>query len=226
MRPRERYRHHGPTPFGDAELLALVLGTGSRNASSLEVATSLLQRFGGLLGVALADPAELVAVQGVGPARATQVHAALHAGRRSLQVPARPKPVCTPAAAYRLLGPRLRGLRDEELHGLYLDRRRHPLATRVLTRGSDGFTVVDPRQVFRVAVAVGACGVVLAHNHPSGDPTPSEQDRDISTRVAQAGKVLGIGLLDHLVIGSAGFVSLAERGHLPHWRGAEALWMH
>jgi DNA repair protein RadC len=98
---------------------------------------------------------------------------------------------------------------------LFLDRRRRLLAHRALTRGSDAFTVVDPRQVFRVAVGCSASAVILAHNHPSGDPTPSRQDEDVTRRVVQAGRTLGIPVLDHLVVAGARYVSLAESGAVP-----------
>ena len=97
---------------------------------------------------------------------------------------------------------------------MFLDRRRRPLAIRCLTRGSDGFTVVDPRQILRVAVELGATGIILAHNHPSGGPTPSEHDRTVTRRVARAGDLLGVRLLDHLIVGHEGYRSLAEEGLL------------
>lgn len=224
MRPRERYVCAGPDPAGDAELLALVLGTGVAGRSALDVAVGLLDRFEGLQGVARASVQELEAVRGVGRARAIRVHAGLHAGRRSLRAGERAGPVARPASAMELLGPALRGLVDEELHGLFLDRRRHLLAHRMLTRGSDAFTVVDPRQVYRVALRVGAAALILAHNHPSGDPTPSTQDREVTRRVAAAGRVLGIPLLDHLVVGDASWVSMAEEGSLPAWEGEGPCW--
>lgn len=224
MQARERYLSAGPMPAGDAELLALVLGTGVVGTSALGVAAAVLQRFGGLSGVARASVHELCAVRGVGPARAVRVHAALQAGRRSLAVHELGTPIRSPAEAYAVLGPALSGLNDEELHGLYLDRRRRIMAHRTLTRGSDAFTVVDPRQIFRVAVQIGACGVVLGHNHPSGDPEPSRQDIDVTRRVAHAGRTLGIALLDHLVVGSTRYRSLAQAGHVPALGPTEAVW--
>jgi len=224
MRPRERYAHRGPGGFGDIELLGLVVGSGTARRSSEEVAATVLRRFGGLPGVAAASVTELRGLHGLGLASAVRVHAAVQLGRRSLARPSPAGPVTSVSAARRLLAPGLSGLLDEELHGLYLDRRRRPLAQRCLTRGSDAFTVVDPRQIFRVAVQVGASGVILAHNHPSGDPTPSAQDHDVTGRVAAAGRVLGIPLLDHLVVGHEAVVSLAEEGALPVWRSEPPGW--
>ena len=224
MRARERYLQQGPTGFGDAELLALVLGTGVSGRSALSIAAGLFDRFGSVGGLVNAQPQELGAVPGIGPARAIRLHAALTLARR-----VRPEldtriPITCPAAAFGELGPPLAGLSHEELHALYLDRRRRPLAHRVLTRGSDGFTVVDPRQIFRPAVTLRACAVVLAHNHPSGDPEPSRQDIAVTARVARAGRVLGAVLLDHLVVASGRYTSLAEGGHLPTWTESLPTW--
>lgn len=223
MQARERYAARGPSEFGEVEMLALVLGTGRPGQSAREVAATVLTHTGGLAGLADAPVQELTRLPGLGLARAVRVHAAVQLGRRSLAAPLRDAAVTTPEAAGALLAPGLRGRADEELHALYLDRRRRPLAQRALTRGSDGFTVVDPRQVYRVAVRLGASGVILAHNHPSGDPTPSAQDIDVTERVARAGRVLGVPLLDHLVVGHT-VVSMAERGLVPGGRSTAPSW--
>jgi DNA repair protein RadC len=221
MGPRERYLDDGPDTFGDTELLALVLGTGAGGRSVAQIAESLLRRYDGLAGVARADPKAIADEVGIGPARAARVHAGLVLGRRALRHPARPTPIEGPQHAWQVLGAGLTGLGHEELHVLLLDRRRRPIARRALTRGSDSVTVVDPRQVYRVAIELGAAAVVLAHNHPSGDATPSRQDRDVTRRMAEAGRVLGVTLLDHLVIGDGRYVSLAEEGCLPLWEGRD-----
>ncbi len=225
MGRRERYRIEGPGGFGDAELVALILGAGIQGRTALEIAAGLLERFGGLGGLHRRQPHELMLEVGIGLERSVRLHAALEAGRRALRAPELPDdPVQTPIAALRLLEPGLRGLVDEELHGLFLDRRRRPLALRRLTRGSDAFTVVDPRQVFRIAVGVGASSLILAHNHPSGDPEPSAQDHEVTHQVARAGRILGIQLVDHLVIGAGAFRSLAEAGVLSPWAPAGPAW--
>lgn len=216
MQPRERYLSQGPQDLGDVELLALLLGTGAGGRSTLTIAADLVTRFGGLHGVAHVEPLRLQQVAGVGQARAVRLHAALEAGRRAHGVPTdRPVQISSPGDAARLLVPQMRSLPVEELHALYVDRRNRPIGQRRLTRGSDGFTVVDPRQVFRPAIEMGAAGVILAHNHPSGDPTPSSMDREVTRRTANAGRVLGVRLLDHLVIGGTDWISLAESGELP-----------
>lgn len=216
MQLRERYHLSGPAAFTDVELIACVLGSGSAAGSGRQVAARLVERFGGLRGLARCEPHELLAVVGIGPERAVRVHAALELGRRAAAAPESlgPERVVDPDDARSWLVPGLKGLRHEELHGLFLDRRRRVLARRRLTVGSDSFTVVDPRQVFRVALGVGAQAVVLAHNHPSGDPTPSRLDQQVTDRVAEAGRVLGIVLVDHLVVGEVHAVSFAEQGRL------------
>ncbi len=224
MKLRERFLESGDDELGDAELLALVLGTGTRGRSALRLSVDVLERFGSVDALAQASASEVMEVGGVGPAVAARVLAALAVGRRSLRPPLHAETVGDAASAWRLLGPGLSGLPREELHALYLDRRHRPISRRSLTRGSDAFTVVDPRQVFRPAVALGATAVILAHNHPSGDPTPSAQDRDVTRRVATAGRVLGVALLDHLVVAGGTFTSLAEQGALPRWATSEPAW--
>jgi len=216
MRPRERYTVEGPMRFGDDELLALILGTGTAERSAIDIARDLLARFDGPSGLAQAPPGALASVLGIGEARAVRVHAACSLGRRANEHPP-PLRVRSPEDAWDFLHPRVVGLQQEELHALYLARGGRLLSCQRLTAGNDCFTIVDPRQVLRPAIALGATGIILAHNHPSGDPTPSEADRDCTRRVASAGRVLGVALLDHLVLGRHHFVSLAGAGVLPAW---------
>ncbi len=224
MHQRERYLHHGPSLFGDTELLALALGAGTASRTALSIAADLLDHFGSVAALSRALPQELSRVAGVGPASSTRLHASLSLARRARVLTEHPSPVLTPEHAYRILGPGLQELRHEELHAVYLDRRRRPLGQRALTRGSDGFTVVDPRQIYRPAIALGASAVVLAHNHPSGDPTPSGQDVAVTERVVQAGRVLGVPLLDHLVVAGERFTSLAREGYVAVEATAPPAW--
>lgn len=211
MKNRERYLREGPASFSDAELVALILETGIRGRSAVQIATEWVERGGNLRALARMEPHEWVDLAGIGPARAVRVHAALALARRIDRAdPAEHRPIADPKQAFAVLGPGLFDLPHEELHGLFLDRRHRPLALRRLTSGSDALTVVEPRQIFRVAIGVGAAAVVLAHNHPSGDPTPSAEDRAITERVARAGQIVGVSLLDHLVIGGRAFVSLGQ----------------
>lgn len=208
---RERYLREGPSAFSDAELVAVILETGIRGRSAVQIATEWVEQGGSLRALARMEPLQWVGVAGIGRARAVRVHAALALARRIDRTePSGTVPVSGPQEAFAVLGPALFDLPHEELHALFLDRKNRPLAHRKLTSGSDALTVVEPRQVFRVAIGVGAVGVVLAHNHPSGDPTPSAEDRAITERVARAGQIVGVSLLDHLVIGGRSFVSLGQ----------------
>lgn len=214
--PREQYLQHGPEGAGDVDLLTLVLGTGAAGRSARAIALDLLERHGGLVALANTEPAALATVRGVGLARAVRIHAALELGRR--RATARPMDqdvVDGPAAAARILVPPLRGLDREELHGLYLDRRRRPVARRCLSQGGERATVVDPRRVFRLALELRASAVVLAHNHPSGLAEPSMEDERSTRELLTAGRAVGVEVVDHLVVGQEGWTSMAERGVLP-----------
>jgi len=225
MRLRETYSQDGPGKLSDTEILALVLGTGTRGSNALSVAATLLERFDGVHGLQLAEPQELAGTHGIGPAQAIRLHAAMQLGRRSLCRLADREICRTATDAYGLLAPGLLGLADEELHGLFLDRRRCLIARRVLTRGSHAFTIVDPRQIYRIGLKLGATAVILGHNHPSGNPEPSQADREVTAAVAHAGRILRIPLLDHLVVSDCGWTSLAQEGGLPRHLGTEqTLW--
>ncbi len=215
MRPRERYTLLGPEQSTDAELLALILGVGAAGKSTLELGQSLLERFGDLPGVSRAPVEALRRVPGVGPARAVRLHAALQAGRRATRGAHRPPElVRTPDQAFEMLRHGLEDRDTEELHALYLDRKGRVSALIMLSRGSEGATVADPTQVFRPAVQCGAQAVILAHNHPSGDLAPSDADLMVTRRLLAAGRLLGIELTDHLIIGRGCYVSLRNEGHL------------
>ncbi len=213
--PRERYAWSDGAGFGDVELLALVVGVGTASRSSRAIASDLLDTFGSLSDIAAAPVQALARVHGVGPALAVRVHAACQLGRRALRRPG--GPVHTPDQVWRQLRGLMAGLTREELHGLYLDRRGHLRFHRRLTVGTARFTIVDPAQILGPALASGCPALVLAHNHPSGDPEPSEADIVCTRRVAEAAGVLGVRLLDHIVVGNDTYVSLAERGMLPAW---------
>ena len=215
MRNRERYALYGPEHFTDTELLALIIGLGCAGQSSGELAAALLSRFGGLPQLLNAPVSALEQVPGIGPARAVRLHAALHAGQRVARAQRRePAIVRSPEDAWHLLRPNLEALESEELHALYLSRRNVVIALRPLTRGTDQTTIVEPRQVFRPAVQCGAASVIVAHNHPSGDPTPSGLDIEATHRLVAAGRVLGVALVDHLILGAGTFVSLGRWGEI------------
>jgi DNA repair protein RadC len=205
----QAYVVSGGEDTADRELLAMVLdGVGCPG----EAAGALLTRFGSLHALANAEVFELAQTEGVSVPVAIRLHAVLQLGRRSVRRATDLRALRSVDDAYALFAPRFEGRRTEELHAAFIDRCGYPLAVRRLTVGSEQYTVVDPRQIFRIAVSLGASGVILAHNHPSGDPTPSEQDRDVTRRAMHAGNVLGITLYDHLVIGRDCYVSIAREG--------------
>jgi DNA repair protein RadC len=215
MRPRERYMLQGPEQFGDEELLALALGTGCAGLPIRQVAAGLLSRAGGAAGLPALPPGAIQGVPGIGPARAVRLHASLALARRALLSVEGGAVITVASDAVPWFQPRLGGLDREELHALLLDRRQRVLAYRVISCGNDAHTIVDPRQIYREALLHRACAVIVAHNHPSGDPSPSRADVEVSLRLQQAGRVLGVELLDHVVLAGGCWVSLREQGLLP-----------
>ena len=216
-RPRERLAEHGPEYLSNAELLAIVLRTGTRKANAVDLAQALLTRFGGLTGLADADIQALTEVPGIGPAKATEIKSALEVGRRLLLARAGEKPRVGGAAdAAAILGPLIRSLEQETLRVMLLDSRHRVVEVANAATGSLNVVSARMRDLFRSAVRRNCAAVILAHNHPSGDPTPSPDDLRLTEAAIQAGNLLGIKVLDHLVIGKTGdgFVSIREAGNV------------
>jgi DNA repair protein RadC len=215
-RPRERLRRLGGRHLSLRELLAIVVGSGGKGRSAFEVADGLMARAeGSLRHLSGLDPAALEAVPGVGAANAAKVLAAVELGRRAAQEAAPPDdPIRGPSDVFRLMGPSLRDLGQEEFHVLLLNTRHRVIRTVPVTRGILDASLIHPREVFRLAVAELAAGVILVHNHPSGDPTPSAEDRAVTRQLKEAGRALGIPVLDHVIVGDGGFTSMAEAGEL------------
>jgi DNA repair protein RadC len=214
-RPRERLAALGAHRLTDTELLAIVLGCGTRGAGATEVAGALLRACGGLPGLALAGDQELRSQLGVGPARATLVQAALELGRRTTAArPFRGQRLAGASDVWTYFRGRLAPLRVEEFWAVALDVRHRVESELCLARGSLTGVEVHPRDVFRPLIRAAAAAVIFCHNHPSGDPTPSRQDVELTTRLREVGDLCGIPVVDHVVVGWEGFVSLAER----QWR--------
>jgi DNA repair protein RadC len=215
-RPRERLRAHGPHALSAAELLAVVVGSGAAGGSALHVAQAVLGRFdGSLRRLATTPVAALTRVRGVGPARAVAIHAALELGRR-LAAEGRDDgtPITSPRDVWQLYAPRLQDLPVEEFHVAVLDAQ-HRLERDVLvTRGILNSSLVHPREVFREAIAERAAAVILVHNHPSGDPSPSPEDRAVTDQLVAAGRLLDIPVHDHVIVGRGRYASFAEAGLL------------
>lgn len=203
-RPRERFQACGAKALGDAELLAILLRTGTRDRSALDVSRDLLAGFGGTLsGLACAQLQELATFKGVGISKAIGVQAAFAMARRLQQAQARERPKLeSPADVADLLREELRGKSQEEFHVLLIDPRHTLLRDDCVTIGLADRSQVHAREVFRGAIRESACRIILAHNHPSGDPTPSPQDVECTRGLVEAGKVIGIDILDHVIIGS------------------------
>jgi DNA repair protein RadC len=210
-RPRERLQHFGPQALSLAELLAIILRTGTRGDNALDLANKLLAKYGGLPGLVRADFRELCAEHGIGEAKSAQVKAALEIGRRlaSAQVDTRYK-ISTPADAANLVMLDMAYLDSEQMRILLLDAKGQLIEKASLYQGTANSAVLRAAEVFRPAVIRNCPGLILCHNHPSGDPTPSREDIETTKQLVAAGRVLDIELVDHIIIGHQRFVSLKE----------------
>ena len=207
--PVNRLQHYGPTSLSSAELVAAVLQT----PAALSLAHELLARFNGLLGLARASIHELCSVAGIGPAKASQLKAALELGRRLLI--ASPKDrhqVKSPADAANLDMTEMMTLNQEHFRVICLDSKNYVIKTVTLYVGSLNTSMIRVGEVFETAIKCHAAAILVVHNHPSGDPTPSPEDVNVTGLLVQAGKLLDIDVLDHLVVGQQRYVSLKERG--------------
>jgi DNA repair protein RadC len=211
--PRERLRARGADALSAAELIALLLRTGTRGRDALDVARALLARTGGLDRLESAPASELAAVSGVGAAKAASLIAAFELGRRCAcsHLP-EGAALRSPQDVFRHFGARLRRVQQERFVVVFLDGRHRVLGEEMVAQGTLTASLVHPREVFRPALRASAAAVILVHNHPSGDPTPSAEDRVVTDRLARAGEILGVRVLDHVVVAERGYVSLREEG--------------
>jgi len=214
-RPRERLQALGVESLSDAELLALLLRTGTRRTDALGIARELLNRHGGLHALARMGSGELARAPGIGPAKSATICASLELGRRiatrRLEAGA---PFRDPADVHRHFHPSLRHAVHERFVVVLLDGRHRVLHEEVVSQGTLTASLVHPREVFRTALRESAAALVLVHNHPSGDPSPSREDRTVTTRLAEAGEILGVRVLDHVIVAERGFYSFREQGAL------------
>jgi len=212
-RPRERLYSHGPAALADAELLALQLGSGTRGRSAVDVAREMLAAYGSLADVAGREVGELAHVAGVGPAKAARLAAAFELTRRlRARTPGRRIILSTPTEVYAAFGPLMEDLRHEVFRVALLDAQNGLLRDRIVSEGTLSASLVHPREVFKPAIVESAASVILLHNHPSGDPTPSREDIRLTRQLVECARLLELSVHDHLVIGRGRFVSLAERG--------------
>jgi DNA repair protein RadC len=216
-KPREKLIARGAGALSDAELLAVLLRTGRAGEGVLELAQRWLDDVGGLHRLASLDPEQLVRRPGVGPAKGLVLAAALELGRRLARRDLAAQPVYERPEAVARWVLRAFGRESVEVFGcLTLDSRNRLVREHVLHRGLRDQAAVEPAMVFKAAIADDAHAVILWHTHPSGDPTPSADDEELTRRLAEAGALLRIRVLDHVVVGQGGWVSLRERGIVPH----------
>ncbi len=212
-RPRERLRTLGARHLSVRELLTILVGSGGPGGSAFSVAEALLDLVDGSLErLAAMDGGTMEQADGVGSATAARVLAALELGRRAAHEPADAEeaPIRGPEDVYRRMASRMRDLQQEEFHALLLNTRHRVVREVAVTRGILDASLIHPREVFRAAVSEGAAAVILVHNHPSGDPTPSAEDRAVTRQLASAGRALGIPVLDHVVIGRGKWSTLGS----------------
>lgn len=212
-RPRERMLQYGAGALSHAELLAILVRTGTRKESAIHIAQRMLTAAGGLRGLVDLSLDEMLHTKGIGPAKAIQLKAGIELGRRlaKTRLP-EAETIRSPQNVAELLMEQLRYLQQEHFVCLFLNTKNHIIAQETLSIGSLNASIVHPREVFRAAIKCSSASIVCAHNHPSGDPTPSPEDIQLTRRLCEAGEIVGIDVLDHIVIGDGKFVSLKEQG--------------
>ncbi len=212
VRPRERLLYYGRETLTDRELLALLLGTGTRDKTALGLADELLIRFPEGLSDLTCE--ELSEVPGIGTAKACSVIAGLELGKRLAARPVRREALTDPGQAAAFFESRLSRLHQERFLVALVDAKGQVIGLEEVARGDVTGAVTGPRETFRTAVKRGAFAVILAHNHPSGDPTPSGADLALTRQLCEAGKLLGIRVVDHIIIGEGRYISLKQEGCL------------
>jgi DNA repair protein RadC len=214
-RPRERFMKSGPGSLSNHELLAIMLRTGTKNESVLQLSNRLLTHFEGLRLLKDASLEEITSIKGIGTAKAIQVLAAVEMGKRVANLVHEDRYVIrSPEDGAKLMMNEMRFLTQEHFVCLYLNTKNQVLHKQTIFIGSLNASIVHPREVFKEALRRSAASVICVHNHPSGEPAPSREDIDVTKRLAECGKILGIDMLDHLIIGENKYVSLKEKGYL------------
>jgi DNA repair protein RadC len=214
-RPRERFIQNGPASLSNHELIAILLRTGTKDESVLQLSNRLLTNFEGLRLLKDATLEEMTEIKGIGQAKAIQVLAAVEIGRRitNLNYPDR-YVIRSPEDGANYVMNDMRFLSQEHFVCLYLNTKNQVLHKQTIFIGSLNASIVHPREVFREALKRSAASIICLHNHPSGDPAPSREDIEVTKRLVECGKMIGIDVLDHLIIGENKFVSLKEKGYL------------
>jgi DNA repair protein RadC len=211
-RPRERLVRSGPESLSNAELLAIILRTGSREENVVSMSSRILSEYS-IKQLSLANVKRLTQIHGIGEAKATQIAAVFELARRLETFIEEPKrKVCSPKDVYTLMYPKMREQKKERFITLYLDTKNQILKEETVSIGSLNASIVHPREVFKSALLESSASVIMIHNHPSGDPSPSREDILVTEKLVEGGKLLGIDVLDHIIIGDGKYVSLKDEG--------------
>jgi len=214
-RPRERLVKFGPETLSDAELLAIILRTGAKGQTALDFARTLISTYGSFQGMDNASIVELSGLKGIGPAKAAQIKAVLEIAKRFWRKEFKEgKPFTNSRAVYEHFHETLRGKKKELFIALLLDSKNKKIREVKVSEGSLTSSHVHPREVFNPVVKDSAASLILVHNHPSGDPTPSRDDIEITRRLKEVGELLGVKVLDHIIIGGGRYTSFADEGIL------------
>src|SRR5690625_1602079 len=214
-RPRERLLAFGASHLSNQELISILIGSGTKEASALDLSNRVLMHFEGIRLLADATIEELTSIRGIGEAKGVSILAAIEIGKRlNQQRPEEKYIIRSPEDGADYVMEEMRHLKQEHFVALFLNTKNQVIHQQTIFIGSLNASIVHPREVFREAVKRSAATIICVHNHPSGDPTPSQEDIHVTRRLVESGKIMGIELLDHLVIGDRKFVSLKEKGYL------------
>ena len=200
--------------LSEEELLAVVLGTGTRSRDVMGLSSLLLCHFGGLPGLSVSGIREIAGISGIGIRKAIRIHAAFEMGKRALSNPRVIRHVDSPSAVWKILIPEMAGLQKEEFRVLIVNNKNNLLKKSVISVGTISEAIVHPREVFRDAIREAGSGIIISHNHPSGELAPSREDIQTTGRIAEAGRIIGIPLLDHVIITDASYLSMKEEGYI------------
>jgi DNA repair protein RadC len=213
-RPRERLIKYGPQVLSNAELIAIIIGTGSRRENAISLAQKLITEERGLKFIVNSSVEKLANIRGIGIAKAVKLKAAVELGRRlMLSTQGENFSVTSPEDVINLLMEEMRYLSKEHFKVVMLNVKNKIIAIETISIGSLNTSIVHPREVFKAAIERSASSIILVHNHPSGDPTPSREDVEVTKRLVEAGNILGIKVLDHVIIGDGRGISLKEKGY-------------
>lgn len=201
--------------LSDIELLAVILGTGIKDKDVLELSASIIKKTGGLTAISRCGLREIAAEKGIGLKKAVKIQAAFELGRRAITGAPYMSQISTPLAAWELLLPETAGLQKEEFRVLVINNKNMLIKKSIVSIGTITEAIVHPREVFRDAIRENGSGIIVTHNHPSGNPAPSKQDIETTRRLIEAGKIVGIPLVDHIILTDSSYYSMKENGYIP-----------